>query len=243
MPNHVTNQLEIFGPDATLDAIQEQMQWTSQDGVNTAFSFERVFPMPGVLHGTVSGTGVAEGMWLLDEGTHHEVMKSPKHYPGSFCASLESISRVGMPTFASKEEALAWVQKNRPEWLKLGEAAIRAFKETGYCSWYEWCTDKWGTKWDAYQIDVCRGQGVLTYQFDTAWSPPVPVIDKLALLYPSAQFVHRYFDEGHNFWGVSTYVGGQCIECRDSLKEDKVRLCMDLKGYDPEQEEQDECVN
>lgn len=196
--------------------------------------------MPDVLYGTVSGSGIAEGMWLLDEETYNAVRACPRYNRFLFETSLEKLSRFGMPTFASKEDALAWIRENRGEWLEIGAAAIQAFKETGYCSWYEWSVDKWGTKWDAYQEEACRGREYLTYRFDTAWSPPFPVADRLATLYRDARFVHSYFDEGHGFWGISTYGNGHCIECRDSLKEDMVRLCLELRGYDPEHEEEEE---
>ena len=46
--------------------------------------------------------------------------------------------------------------------------------------WYEWRIKHWGTKWDAVHIvPSMAGDDVLRLQFDTAWSPPLPVYDAL----------------------------------------------------------------
>ena len=47
----------------------------------------------------------------------------------------------------------------------------------GYASWYEWAIATWGTKWDAYDIELIDETydsegGHLTVTFDTAWAPP-----------------------------------------------------------------------
>ena len=43
-------------------------------------------------------------------------------------------------------------------------------------NWYDFNIKNWGTKWDAYDVDV---QGDCVY-FNTAWSTPCPVIETLA---------------------------------------------------------------
>ena len=48
--------------------------------------------------------------------------------------------------------------------------------------WYKWNCDFWGCKWNASDADVNRRDGLVFIQFDTAWSPPMPWIAKLAKL-------------------------------------------------------------
>lgn len=48
--------------------------------------------------------------------------------------------------------------------------------------WYEWRIKNWGTKWDAYEVDVQMfcDMGVMGIMFQTAWSAPLPCMKKLA---------------------------------------------------------------
>ena len=61
--------------------------------------------------------------------------------------------------------------------------AIQWQKEYGTASWYDWNCNHWGTKWNV-RIDEVEFDRVdantLQVKFDTAWSPPVPIFEKLA---------------------------------------------------------------
>ncbi len=44
-------------------------------------------------------------------------------------------------------------------------------------NWYNFNVREWGTKWDARDVDLLEDdETYLHYKFDTAWSPPTPVI-------------------------------------------------------------------
>lgn len=79
----------------------------------------------------------------------------------------------------------------------------------GYPSWYEWRCDKWGTKWNAYDVELIDDNIV---EFDTAWAAPFPVIERLAELFPQVTFRHKWADEdtAHNC-GIASYVNGERI--------------------------------
>lgn len=48
-------------------------------------------------------------------------------------------------------------------------------------NWYDWSVDNWGTKWDACHVDFEEyDDSIVTFSFDTAWSPPIPVYEALA---------------------------------------------------------------
>ena len=48
-------------------------------------------------------------------------------------------------------------------------------------NWYDWSCDNWGTKWDACSVDYEEyDDSIVTFSFDTAWSPPLPVYEALA---------------------------------------------------------------
>ena len=66
--------------------------------------------------------------------------------------------------------------------------------------WYEWRLDNWGTKWDIYETHCNRiDANTLSMTFYTAWSPPIPVFDKLVDM--GFEVNARYLDEGWMYIG------------------------------------------
>jgi len=86
---------------------------------------------------------------------------------------------------------------------KDAEPYLANLQKHGYVTWYDWCVDKWGTKWGAYKIGVKADD---TIQFDTAWSTPLPIFEALAARFPDIEFIVEYADEdiGRNL-GRLTY--------------------------------------
>jgi hypothetical protein len=66
--------------------------------------------------------------------------------------------------------------------------------------WYEQRLCKWGTKWAGYDLSI--GETVIV--FHTAWSPPVPIIKKLAELHKDLVFRLEYYELGAAFRGKAT---------------------------------------
>ena len=67
---------------------------------------------------------------------------------------------------------------------------------------YEWCWKNWGTKWSACDARVERHdeEGAMI-EFRTAWTPPIPVVKKMAEEFPSLCFVLDYWERGAGFQG------------------------------------------
>jgi hypothetical protein len=66
--------------------------------------------------------------------------------------------------------------------------------------WYEQRLEKWGTKWVGYDLNI----GETVIDFFTAWSPPVPIIKKLAELHKEYVFRLEYYETGSAFRGEAT---------------------------------------
>jgi hypothetical protein len=66
--------------------------------------------------------------------------------------------------------------------------------------WYEERLEKWGTQWAGYDVSI----GEDSISFFTAWSPPIPVIGKLAELHKDLVFRLEYYETGTAFRGVVT---------------------------------------
>jgi len=84
--------------------------------------------------------------------------------------------------------------------------------------WYTWRLQNWGTKWDVYESHCTRfDANTLQLYFYTAWSPPMPIYDKLVDM--GFEVTARYLDEG---WGyIGEYVSGDdwCTDDVESVAE------------------------
>ena len=71
----------------------------------------------------------------------------------------------------------------------------RLRKLYGTDNWYDWKRSKWGTKWNSYngKIDY-EDDEYIVYRFDTAWSPPEPVIQALREKFEEVN-ITAFFDE------------------------------------------------
>jgi hypothetical protein len=61
--------------------------------------------------------------------------------------------------------------------------------------WYSWCLENWGTKWNAMYPRRPRGSlksGELIYRFQTAWCPPEPWMDVVAVEHPKLAFTLEF---------------------------------------------------
>lgn len=65
--------------------------------------------------------------------------------------------------------------------------------------WYWWNVRNWGTKWDVREVQASSSAESLGFGFDTAWSPPIEAINKLAEQYPTASIELAYTEE--QGWG------------------------------------------
>ena len=64
-----------------------------------------------------------------------------------------------------------------PNNIYRGDLGKRERELYGSNNWYDWSVANWGTKWNAQYSSLNNKN---TLWFDTAWSCPIPVLDKLA---------------------------------------------------------------
>lgn len=82
----------------------------------------------------------------------------------------------------------------------------------GFADWYEWRVFNWGTKWNASDVELTLNSPTELYlSFNTAWSPPTPVVTKIAELFPFATISHKYEEEGMGFYGLLEYEQGELV--------------------------------
>lgn len=88
-----------------------------------------------------------------------------------------------------------------------------SFDEHG---WYGWRVKNWGTKWDVVDVEVTEDyeshddMGTFAFTCWTAWSPPLPVWERLHAL--GCELEADYEDEGMMFAGRWVNGDDQCWE-------------------------------
>lgn len=82
------------------------------------------------------------------------------------------------------------------ECLVTKDSCISIREDKAWFDWYTWHTKYWGTKWGAYDAYIKIGRTYITFVFNTAWSAPIPVIDKLVRTI-NHDVSYRYADEDY----------------------------------------------
>ena len=63
--------------------------------------------------------------------------------------------------------------------------------------WYDWRLQHWDTKWEASEVEIeLDDSEILRVEFDTAWSPPEGVMEKLREKFPDVSFQCFYDEPG-----------------------------------------------
>jgi hypothetical protein len=85
-------------------------------------------------------------------------------------------------------------------------------KKYGYPDWYQFCVNEWGTKWDVspYGTSAQVTGNKVCLGFDTAWSPPTGLYDKL--VEEGYEVDALYFEVGGGFYGRYSNGEDECAE-------------------------------
>jgi hypothetical protein len=201
MPNHITNILTIEGVQN--DRLREILEAIKSDehGVGS-IDFNKINPMPPELDIPASSEYMdAYAVYLAQTQGDYRRLDSLLEIRGDA---------------QTRKELMDNMLKNDPELLSKGERYARNMKNHGAATWYEWCSSPlpghWGTKWNAYDFAPYEdGSGVL--RFLTAWNSPEPILQKLSVMFPDAQFRIAWADEdfGYNV-GEKLWSNGETME-------------------------------
>lgn len=166
------------------------------------FSFNNFIPMPEELRYTTSGGYVNEliGLYLINTLPFKE-----------FKTEFKKCVKYGWyeEYFISKERACAYFEERlhgRTEDIikdGYGEDAKEICRVTGKdyyemhlkygChDWYDWANKYWGTKWDAFDVDISENE----IRFTTAWCAPEPIFNEICKRFSDAdiEFESEYED-------------------------------------------------
>jgi hypothetical protein len=102
-----------------------------------------------------------------------------------------------------------------PKQIELEAQEKSNIEKHGYATWYEFCVNEWGTKWDVgadgYPADDIPGGLMLT--FDSAWAPPTGAYEKLQDL--GFRVRAMYYECGMAFAGIFDENGDDYYEFGD----------------------------
>jgi hypothetical protein len=123
---------------------------------------------------------------------------------------------------------------------------LRNFRKCGVFHNMDFAREQWGTKWNAYECEVDIEAG--TAKFNTAWSCPEPVLEKLSRQFPVDLIEVTFADEdiGSNC-GTFTLKNGETVASdiapswsnqSDAEKAKWRAFAYDVKGWTPDEDEE-----
>lgn len=130
--------------------------------------------------------------------------------------------------------------------IKLSEMSVEDMlreQEINPTDGYHWNIVNWGTKWDVYFDAITKdemgwhdGANYICFHFDTAWSPPLAWLKKVALKFPELQFKLHYEEPGVFFAG-DFYVEGEESKLNEYTDEQCRDLFSDLFDFEADENE------
>ena len=138
-----------------------------------------------------------------------------------------------------------------PKQIKLVEQEELNRIKYGYSTWYDYCVNEWGTKWDVGGGDGSLQdiEGGVIITFDSAWSPPIAAyaqlqeqgFEILAMYYePGMCFAGRWYNGDDDYY---EYGGMTADEIEDTLPpelDEAFGISQSVSEWEQEQEEANE---
>jgi hypothetical protein len=142
---------------------------------------------------------------------------------------------------------------NDPKQIEL-EAQEKANLEAhGYKTWYDYCVNEWGTKWDVGGNDYNEPQQdsptKITMAFDSAWAPPCAAMDKLMdlgfsvrLYYyePGMCFAGIYDENGDDYYDLGGMNSDQVAEDLPAVLDEMFCISECMAEYEEENQEEED---
>lgn len=153
---------------------------------------------------TLRGSDQAQVQRLADAFRRGEFCDAVIPVPG-ILKNPETTTNYGDPELQAKADA----------------AREEAQKATGYQSWYDFCVNRWGTKWDVgdeHSIEMDEDGLGFRASFDSAWAPPMGIIEQLTE--DGFEVVLDYYEPGMAFVGRFDNGCDDCFELSGLTSQD-----------------------
>ena len=121
---------------------------------------------------------------------------------------VEKFSKDGVSAFIPTPKELE--DTEAPLEIKDPERAKENIEKYGAADWYDWRVKNWGTKWDVGELTVVSLEEEYAFiTFETAWSPIIEAMEKIAKMYPELKFDLEYEEPGMGFFGKVIFEDGK----------------------------------
>ena len=133
----------------------------------------------------------------------------------NWCSNTLTITgpRGGCAAFKEKATGLCpWLKPEETEVEMLNFHSLVPVPEEVLKAGYEaagedWERENWGCKWGADGTTIVDEGACITYEFYTAWSPPIEFLQTVAVQWPALVFVLAYEEPGIGFKGIAKFQG------------------------------------
>lgn len=221
MPNHISNEIIIHS-----DNYQEALDYIRTDNVDDYgeeytrhFDFNKIKQMPEELNIESSMRATSAHILYL---RMNNIVIHPKYKYGPL--DFHFLDR----------DRSRYDMSRGSEMYELGKQVHINWEKYGHPNWYEWCYANWGTKWNAYETKYTSDRSVY---FESAWNSPINIVESFIQKF-KLTCTYRAICEGSIFWFIREYENGRLISIRDQLPEDHRQLYIDLRGYDPDADDE-----
>jgi len=228
MPNWCYNALTVSGPRGPIVLFQTMALGEE------AFSLQSLLPCPQSLYDVPAGSH--EDLYEIVHGDWEGVRsRKVRGRPMSPYTTREEMVRDLPRIYPDTNDAVGIANQYKDN-----------LEEHGHRTWYGWCVDSWGTKWDVSNaVLISESAGSLTYEFSSAWTPPEEAIRTISKSFHELTFKLEYYEPGCDFVGSATFIKGKVterIEGAISNPEDRItfeHLLPDWILEEPEEEDEE----
>jgi hypothetical protein len=207
MPNWCWNEITFRGEPDDCRAFRELM-----GAERATFDFNAVAPMPPELldcnNAEQTAYEIKYGEWELEPwwgGTKYpsrEASLQAARHP-------ENSDRWKRVVFGAPHEPPTFDPQTFDQAADTGHANVLLH---GHAYWYPWAVEHWGTKWSAGKAEWSSSDGVERVTFETAWGPPLPILEQLSQRFPLAELEAVYDEPQMPFRGRFVLAGGAVVE-------------------------------
>ena len=91
-------------------------------------------------------------------------------------------------------------------------ALVPSPETSDYKQSLSWTSKYWGTKSDVVLEHISHFDQTLSFDFESAWTPPVEGFEALAKKFPGVKIILAWVEYGLDFSGSATYYDGRLME-------------------------------
>lgn len=184
MPNWVKNVVKIKNVKNAEEIID--MFTTVYENGKKGFDFNKIIPKAkelDITEGSYKSSAIKLALYYKEEKEREEIVKKLNQcsdfeiYSSSIDLNkIHDIEHTDAQNFKPSEiEKELGIKSLRD----LGFQYINNVLNYGHTTWYNWSISNWGTKWNACEPEIIIGKNYVKFIFDTAWSTPEPIFQKM----------------------------------------------------------------